>query len=224
MCKSVSSCEGYSIEGYCSGTSEIQCCITASGPGFVPEAPDTSGSLDTCQTTYDLHQGECINVAECTGATFRGYCPGGTDIQCCVPENATVNLVEDIFAIDQTPFETLFEGISSKRAAAFRPYLNLIVYYINADAGSEQEGCFRTAALIAQIDYQTNGLELFEETGTGEEYENQTDLGNTEPGDGMRFKGRGPFHLKGRFNYRTTGDTFIRVYPISKVFQDKLLE
>jgi hypothetical protein len=36
-------------------------------------------------------------------------------------------------------------------------------------------------------------------------YEGRTDLGNTQPGDGPRFKGRGYVQLTGRFNYTRVG-------------------
>ncbi len=48
-----------------------------------------------------------------------------------------------------------------------------------------------------------------EERGTDEffqRYDGRKDLGNFEPGDGARFKGRGPFFTTGRTNYKNFGD------------------
>ncbi|MGC4118387.1 MAG: glycoside hydrolase family 19 protein [Myxococcales bacterium] len=63
----------------------------------------------------------------------------------------------------------------------------------------------RQAAFLAQLAHESVGLTAFEELATGDEYEGRTDLGNTEPGDGVRFKGRGPIQLTGRNNYRAAG-------------------
>ncbi len=57
------------------------------------------------------------------------------------------------------------------------------------------------AAFIAQIAKETNELLWWKELATGEEYENRKDLGNTNPGDGVLFKGRGWLQLTGRFIY-----------------------
>jgi putative chitinase len=45
-----------------------------------------------------------------------------------------------------------------------------------------------------------------EEYASGKAYEGRKDLGNTQPGDGKRYKGRGIFQLTGRANYKSYGD------------------
>lgn len=63
----------------------------------------------------------------------------------------------------------------------------------------------RAAAFLAQLAHESVGLTAFEEFASGRQYEGRKDLGNTQPGDGVRFKGRGPIQLSGRANYRETG-------------------
>ncbi|MDJ0580945.1 D-Ala-D-Ala carboxypeptidase family metallohydrolase [Crocosphaera sp.] len=60
----------------------------------------------------------------------------------------------------------------------------------------------RACAFIAQIAHESGSLRYKEEIASGAAYEGRRDLGNTQPGDGKRFKGRGLIQLTGRANYR----------------------
>lgn len=92
---------------------------------------------------------------------------------------------------------------ASQRAGVFVPALNraMLRYQINTPS--------RQAAFLAQIGHESGQLryvrEIWGPTPAQSRYEGRKDLGNTQPGDGRRFMGRGLIQITGRENYRRTG-------------------
>lgn len=96
-------------------------------------------------------------------------------------------------------------GCSATRALAFAPHLQAA-----CDAYGITETAERLAAFLAQIGHESGALrytaELWGPTAAQQRYEGRRDLGNTQPGDGPRFKGRGLIQTTGRANYAAARD------------------
>lgn len=69
----------------------------------------------------------------------------------------------------------------------------------------------RIGAFIAQVGHESGRLQFVREIWNPKQcpwqlrYEGRADLGNTQPGDGFKFRGRGLIQITGRKNYRLCG-------------------
>ena len=61
----------------------------------------------------------------------------------------------------------------------------------------------RISHFLAQVAHESDSFNALEEYASGRAYEGRADLGNVQPGDGVKFKGRGLIMVTGRANYRS---------------------
>ena len=110
--------------------------------------------------------------------------------------------------LTDSQLQQIMPNLAQAKRALYLPALN------QAMAACGVNSLLRTAAFTAQLAHESGEFRWMEEiwgpTAAQLGYEppgaKATRLGNLQPGDGKRFKGRGPIQITGRFNYKRYGD------------------
>lgn len=109
--------------------------------------------------------------------------------------------------LTETQLQQIMPRLAAAKLPLYLPHLNRAMQAYGVDTMP------RTAAFIAQLAHESGEFRWMEEiwgpTDPQRRYEPPgtlaARLGNTQPGDGKRFKGRGPIQITGRFNYAKYG-------------------
>lgn len=88
---------------------------------------------------------------------------------------------------------------AAPRSVTYAPLLTAAMQEFGIDTPRRQ------AAFLAQVCHESGSLRYTKELADGSAYNGRADLGNTQPGDGPRYKGRGLIQITGRANYRECG-------------------
>lgn len=95
----------------------------------------------------------------------------------------------------------IYKEAPEEKLELFHPFINWAMQQYDIHLTKD-----RVAMFLAQIGHESGQLRYVEEIASGTAYEGRKDLGNLQPGDGVRYKGRGLIQITGRKNYSWCGN------------------
>jgi putative chitinase len=114
-------------------------------------------------------------------------------------------MIEDTVAISGTHFKITVEQLTAI-VGSYNANLPEIVEWMNKTCTRYGINSPLTYAyFLGQVIYETGGFVYLSEPGSGAQYEGSENLGNTTPGDGKKYKGRGLLLVTGKRSYQQFG-------------------